>query len=256
MGAKILIYDIECTGHLGYSYSVWDDRMHKILEYPIMLSFSYAWYQEGKKPKIKCVTLMDFKSFKKNPKNDYYIAQELWKLFDEADFTLGHNSYSFDDSMARMFFMKHKMKPTSPYRSIDTKKMAKAVGRFGSNSLQYLSTFFGHEGKEKVSHADLWWDCLLGDKKAWRLMRIYNDKDVKETIAIYEDLRPWWNKHPNLSVYKDGTGCPKCDSKEFQYRGYSYTNTTKYRRARCNKCHSWFRERTQDRESQNRPTLL
>lgn len=243
--AKILIYDIECTGHLGYSYGLWDTRIHKVIEYPIMLSFSYCWYEPNKKLKYINRGLIDTDTFKVDPKNDKLLAKELWKLFDEADITLGHNSKQFDDKMARMFFLKHSLPPTSPTKSIDTKQAAKAIGRFGSNSLNSLSDFFGFGQKESVTHADLWWDCLLGNAKAWRLMKKYNQQDVVLTVKLYEKLRPWILNHPNLSrITNKPSACPKCQADDqWESAGWRTTNVSRFRRYRCKKCGGYASQR-------------
>lgn len=241
MEAKILIYDIETTGYLGYSYGVYDTNLYKIIEQPIMLSFSYTWYTPGKKGKIINRGLIDTSTFTSNPKDDKELVQELWSLFNEADIILGHNSFQFDDKMARMFFLKHGLEPTSPAKSVDTKKAAKAIGRFGSNSLNNLSEFFGFGHKEQIGHADLWWDCLLGDKKAWKLMKQYNEQDVSLTVKLYEKLRPWMTNHPSLSVLNDNPDtCPKCGGPNIKPNGgYFITKTGKRKRYKCNDCGGW-----------------
>lgn len=252
--AKILIYDIECTGHLGYSYGLWDTQIHKVIEYPIMLSFSYCWYDGSKKNKQKIINrgLDDMGTFKLDPKNDKLLAKELWQLFNEADITLGHNSYQFDDRMARMFFLKHDLTPPSPAKSIDTKRAAKSIGRFGSNSLNYLSEFFGFGQKEKITHADLWWDCLLGDKKSWSLMKIYNEQDVVLTVKLYEKLRPWITNHPNMArLTNRPDSCPKCGSHKLQQRGRRYTNVTQYFRYQCQDCKGWCSGRQSFRKDED-----
>lgn len=256
--AKVLIYDIECTGHLGYSYGLWDTQIHKVIEYPIMLSFSYTWYEPGKKPVIINKGLNDYGSFKKDRKNDKELARELWHLFNEADITLGHNSKQFDDKMARMFFLKHDFEPPSPTKSIDTKQAAKAIGRFGSNSLNSLSDFFGFGSKTKETHADLWWDCLLGDKTAWRKMKKYNQQDVVLTIKLYEKLRPWILNHPNMArLTNRPDACPKCGSTHWESAGWRTTNVTRFRRYRCVDCGGYASQRRgADQTEDVKPTYV
>lgn len=243
--AELLIYDIECTGHLGYSYGLWDTNIHKVIEYPILLSFSYTWYEPGKKPVIVNRALCDYDTFKVDRKNDKLITKELWDLFNRADITLGHNSNQFDDKMARMFFLKHNLPPTSPTKSVDTKRAAKAIGRFGSNSLNSLSDFFGFGQKSQISHADLWWDCLLGNKKAWKLMKTYNEQDVALTIKLYEKLRPWITNHPNMArLTNKPESCPKCGADDkWESAGWRTTNVTRFRRYRCRECGGYASQR-------------
>lgn len=256
--AKILIYDIECTGHLGYSYGLWDTNIHKVIEYPILLSFSYCWYERGVKPKITTVGLNDFREFKRDHKDDSAITLALHKLFSEADATLGHNSKQFDDKMAAMFFMKNNLLPPPPAKSIDTKAAARAAGRFGSNSLNSLSEFFGFGQKSEITHASLWWDCLMGDTKAWRLMKKYNEQDVVLTIKLYEKLLPWIKNHPNMArLTNRPDSCPNCTSHKIHQRGQRTTNTSRYFRYRCNDCGHWFSGRQAFRNDEDiKPTYV
>jgi len=72
----------------------------------------------------------------------------------------------------------------------------------------------------------------------------YCQNDVRLLERIYLKLRPYMLTHPNSGVYIDGRVCPKCGSKNTQFRGFAYTNTSKYRRLRCNDCGGWGREKT------------
>lgn len=241
--AKILIYDIECTGHLGYSYGLWDTNIHKVIEYPIMLSFSYCWYDPELSIEEQVIYnkgLDDYDTFNLDRKNDHLISADLWRLFNEADVLLGHNSKSFDDKMAKMFFMKNGLNPPSPAKSIDTKLAARMAGRFGSNSLNSLSDFFGFGQKTETTHADLWWNCLLGDLESWRKMKIYNEQDVRLTIQLYVKLRPWILNHPNMArLTNRPDSCPKCGSHRLHRKGERTTNVSRYFRYKCADCKGW-----------------
>lgn len=244
---KILVYDIECTGILGYAYGTHDTSIHKIIEQPILLSFSYAWYEPGKRPKIICRTLADMDTYDVDPKNDRLLTKELWELIDEAQVLIGHNSKSFDDKMANMFFLKHRLGPTSPYKQIDTKLMASSIGRFPSKSLNNLSDFFGNGQKTETTHADLWWDSINGGaagRKAMKKMATYNNQDVKLTIDLYEILRPHFRRHPILSrLSGDSDACPRCGSHDYRVRAYRSTDVSMYHQFSCNECGGYFSDR-------------
>lgn len=251
---KILAYDIECTGLLGYAYGTYKTNIHKIVEQPILLSFSYAWYEVGKKPKIKCVTLADTKTYNKDPKNDKLLAEELWKLFDEADVTLGHNSRSFDDKMTNMFFLKHMLPPVPPHKQLDTMIMARSIGRWPSKSLNNLSDFFGIGEKTQTTHADLWWDSIHGGpegRKAMKKMAKYNNQDVVLTVKLYEILRPYYKSHPVLSrISGEWAACPRCGSYDYRVKAYRETDVSKYRQYVCNDCKGYFSDRKALTESE------
>lgn len=244
---KVLAYDIECTGILGYSYGTYQTNIHKIIEQPILLSFSYAWYEVGKRPKIVCRTLADMDTYKVDPKNDKLLTMELHRLFEEADVTLGHNSRSFDDKMSNMFFLKHRLSPTQPRKQLDTKVMAASIGRWPSKSLNNLSDFFGNGQKTSTTHADLWWDMVCGGEagvKAAKKMAKYNNQDVKLTIDLYEILRPYYRNHPIMSrLTGDAYSCPRCGSHDTRVRAYRSSNVNIYRQFSCNVCGGFFSDR-------------
>jgi hypothetical protein len=256
---KLLAYDIECTGILGYSYGVWDTNIHKVIEQPILLSFSYAWVDVNRlnepdyMPKIKCVTLANTDTYKVDPKNDKLLIEQLYRLFSEADLTLGHNSKQFDDKMANMFFIKHKMKPVVPHQQLDTKLIAKQIMRLPSYSLNYLSGFLDRGAKTETTHADLWFDSIGGGKegiKAMKKMAIYNNQDVRLTIADFKDLYPWYRSPVNLLRLANlEYACPHCMSFNYHQEGTRPSGTGRYQRYQCNDCGGWFSERTAIRKS-------
>lgn len=247
---KILAYDIECTGLLGYTYGTYETSVHKIIEQPILLSFSYAWYEPGKTPKIICRTLADTDTYDLDPKNDRLLVRELWELFNECDVTLGHNSKAFDDKMTVMFFLKHRFNPTPPRKQLDTKVMAQSIGRFPSKSLNNLSDFFGIGQKTTTTHADLWWDSVNGGdagRKAMKKMATYNNMDVKLTIKLYEILRPYFKNHLNLArLSNEQMACGRCLSKNTRIKSYRRdrtTNVSRYRQYYCENCKGYFSDR-------------
>lgn len=247
---KVLAYDIECTGLLGYSYGVWDTNIHKVLEQPILLSFSYAWVDVTKladpdyMPKIKCVTIAQTITYGVDPKNDKLLVEQLYQLFTEADVTLGHNSKAFDDKMANMFFIKHRMKPVVPHQQLDTKIIAKQIMRLPSYSLNFLSDFLGKGRKTETTHADLWWDIITGGpagKKAAKKMAIYNNQDVKLTIDDFKELYPWYKSPVNLlRIANLEYACPHCLDSNYHREGTRATKTQRYARYKCDNCQGWF----------------
>jgi hypothetical protein len=258
---KLLAYDIECTGILGYGYGIWETNIHKVVEQPILLSFSYAWYEGvDMEPKIKCRTLADMSTYESNPKDDYKLVVELWELFNETDVTIGHNSRAFDDKVANMFFLKHGLTPPAPHQQLDTKLMAKQVARFPSNSLNNLSEFFDIGKKTETTHADLWWASINGGKegrKAMKKMAIYNIQDVNMTIKLYEILKPWYRTSVNLARVANVTmACPSCLGYNYHQEGTRATKTGRYHRYQCNDCFHWFSDRSAIRESDTKPNFV
>lgn len=123
-------------------------------------------------------------------------------------------------------------------------RVVKRVFRFESNRLDYVCQALGLGAKEKHEGFELWVKCMEGDPSAWKRMERYNRGDVKLLQRLYNTLRPWIEKHPNVGAYRDVACCPKCGSEKFQSRGYAVASTRKYRRYQCNGCGGWFRGNT------------
>jgi hypothetical protein len=260
--AKILIYDLEITPTLGYTYGLWDTRVIKVIKNPYLMCFSYRWYGEKKTYNF---ALPDFDTYKVDPENDYLMVKELHKLFDEADIVVAHNAAKFDNRVATAYFMQHGLKPPSPYKTVDTLQAARRFAKFGSNSLNSLGEMFNIGTKTEISHGDLWYKCLQGDKKAWRDMVLYNNQDVDVLYNLYEKLLPYISNHPNIARLENRPeACPKCGESEtadgnsvMQSRGYRVTNVGKYRRYQCQACGGWCaRRQALDKTADVKPSYV
>lgn len=200
-----------------------------------MLSFSYQW-DEGK---IKTIRLCDFPRYKKDKHNDYELAKLLWELFDTASVIVAHNGDAFDVRMVNVRLIKHGFTPPSPYKTIDTLKIARRYFRFFGNSLNDLAQFFGLGSKVQHSGFDLFQSCYEGDVKAWNKMKKYNRQDVFLLSEIYKRLRSWVK--PVAQSNKNNT-CPNldCGSTQMQKRGTeARIGGIRIERLKCDSCGRW-----------------
>jgi len=236
-GPKILFYDIETSYILGAVWSLWNNDLglNQVKEDWSILSFAAKWAHEDK--------VMYFDTSKKrNKRDDKQVLKQLWKLLDEADIVIGHNSNSFDNKKANARFILNGMKPPSSYRKIDTKVLASRHFKFTSNKLAYLTDKLCTKYK-KLSHAkfsgmSLWNECMKNNEEAWDEMKEYNMYDVLSLEELYYKLVSWDNSI-NFSVYDDEVeDLCSCGSQVFQKNGYYYTNSAKVQRFRCVACGS------------------
>ncbi|MEL7422985.1 MAG: ribonuclease H-like domain-containing protein, partial [Bacteroidota bacterium] len=144
---------------------------------------------------------------------------------------------------------------------IDTLRIAKREFRFDSNKLEYIAKVLGVEEKDQHKEFpgfELWAECMAGNPKAWKEMRLYNVQDVITLEQVYLKLRPWATNHPNVMVNKDSEehACPKCGGTHLHRRGYQYTNTGKYQRYQCTDCGGWSRTRYTENTKEVRKSLL
>lgn len=249
----VVFYDLEVSPELFWGYPPrWDTRALKVEERQKLMSFSYKLLGEKR---IYHKNLSDMKSYNKDKWDDSELTKELHKVLSEADVIIGHNSVSFDDKMANMFFVANGLPPLPPYKAIDTKRMASRNFRMGSNKLDDLAEFFGLKGKTDEKHSDIWYQCFVeGDKKYWKKMKTYNDQDVKITEQIYMKMRPFMRNHPNFArLSGEWDSCPRCGSIDCRVRAYRYTNVSKYKQYSCNECGGFFSDRKAVRDGDKKP---
>jgi DNA polymerase elongation subunit (family B) len=239
---KVLLYDIETAPIIGTTWGMYEQNLIWIIEDWHMLTFAYKWLGENK---VHVLGLDDFPEFKKDPSNDKALVQELHKLFDEADIVIAHNGDSFDQKMSNTRFMVHHLPPPSPYKQIDTKKIAKRNARFTSNKLDDLGKALGL-GQKLDTDKTLWQRCLAGDKKAWAMMKRYNKQDVVLLEQLYKEFLPWISNHPGMNMLSGNMqACPKCNALgRMQKRGLRTTKVGTYQQFQCQNCGGWCQERT------------
>jgi len=234
---RILFFDIETSPNVGYTWGKWETNVVQFKKEWYMLCFAYKWLDEKK---IHVVSLRQFKRYKKEPENDIEVIKELHKLFNEADVIVAHNGNSFDIKMAQAKFMMHKLPVPKPFKSVDTKLVAKRYGRFMSNSLDDLGNNLGLGRKVKHAGFDMWLGCMAGDKKSWDMMERYNKQDVNLLEQVYLELRGYMANHPRTY---SGKPCEVCDSMNITYRGSLRVKKGLLRRFQCKECGTWGSEK-------------
>lgn len=202
-----------------------------------ILCFAYKWLGERK---IHTRALPDYKRYKKDREDDSALVKDLWHLYDEADVVIAHNGDKFDLRKSNARFVKHGLSPPSPYKSIDTLKIARNRFAFLSNKLNDLGAYLGLGRKLPHTGFHLWKNCMHGHPKAWRRMRAYNARDVALLERVYSRLRPWAPSHVNLSAMSEKSCCPVCQSTHIQQRGYNLAKVKKTPRFQCQDCGHWF----------------
>lgn len=233
---KILFLDIETSPNLGYSWGKYEQNIIEFKEDWHMLSFSVKWLGE-KTTHVYC--LSDFSGYNKDKRNDKKLVAKLWEYFDEADVIVAHNGNSFDIKKSNARFVIHGMTPPSPYKTIDTKLVAKRYFKFDSNSLNDLSRQLGLGAKLKTGGFDLWLGCMAGIEADWKKMCEYNKQDVILLEKVYLKLRSWITNHPRTSDEAINTQCPNCGGKKLQKRGVTRNKVTTQQRWFCKDCGAW-----------------
>ena len=177
------------------------------------------------------------------------MVLRLWQVLDESDIVIAHNGDKFDIKMLNVLFVKYHLNPPSPYRSIDTLKVARKYFRFMSNRLGDLGMKLGVGDKLDNGGFENWLGCINNDPQAWRKMLKYNAQDVKLLEKVYLRLRPWMDNHPPINVLAGSPdSCPKCGGTHLQRRGTrKSTKTGTYSRYQCQDCGGWSTGRSLQR---------
>lgn len=233
--AKILFYDIENTANV---VRTWGGRMYdlqaiKVVKPWELLSVGYKWLGEKE---VHCLT-------RQNQKSDKQLLGKFINLLNQADIVVAHNAVKFDNKQIATRLVKHDIDPPRPFKTIDTRIVAKSKFNFNSNKLDDLGEFLGLGRKIKHGEGfELWERCEANERAAWETMVRYNKQDVVLLERIYLKLRPWMSAHPNTAE-RGISACPKCASKHLVSNGFRTDMAGVYRRYQCQACGGWARER-------------
>jgi len=236
---KILLYDIETAYTVGAVWGLYEQNVAKVLRDPYIITVAWKWLGEKT---THVISLPDFKTYKKDKKNDKELVAVMHELFNEADVIIAHNGHSFDQKWTYARFLVHGFKPPSPSLYIDTKLVAKRYFRFNSNSLNNLGQYLGLGKKIDTGGIDLWTGCIEdNDLRSWNLMCKYNKQDVVLLEKVYLRMKPYMTNHPNFNLLVGGEPMVcNCGSQHLQKRGYlNLTNGRIKQRYQCVDCGSW-----------------
>lgn len=238
---KILVLDIETSPIISYTWGLFDQNvaLNQIKEDWSIIAIAAKWFGE------KDVFYVDQRDAK-NIRNDKKMLQKVWELIDSADIILTQNGRRFDNKKLNARFIINGMKPPSPFKQIDTLEIAKKAFGFTSNKLEYMSdnlcTKYKKLKHNKFPGFDLWKECMAGNMDAWKEMEKYNKHDVLALEELAEKLMPWSSCHFSIYTDADVPVC-SCGCKDFERRGFDYTQVSKFQRYRCRQCGAWTRGR-------------
>lgn len=244
--AKVALFDIETAPNLGWVWGKWDQTVISFEKNWYMMSYSMKWL--GQK-EIHTVQLPDFPRYNYDMEDDKRLVKSLWKVLDEADVVIAHNGDKFDIRKANARFIAHGLAPPSPYKTIDTLKVARRYFKFDSNRLHDLGNYLGVGGKlmEHIDHK-IWRKCMNGCLKSWKLEKKYNERDVDLLERVYLKMRPWMATHPDLDMFTRRGACPTCESPRITAQGFKLTKTGKRQQYKCLDCGGWHSSKIHIRE--------
>lgn len=241
--AKVLLFDIETLPMWVRAWRLGEENWNpeNIIKDSIILSYAAKWlFAPGYMGSI--VTKKEVIA-----RDDKRITEEMHILLSQADIIIAHNGQAFDVGRVNGRFLKYDLGPPAPYRVIDTYLSAKKAFGDGlaSKKLDYIAELLG-VGRKHDTDYDLWKRCEAGEQDALDYMFKYNCQDIYLLEDVYMQLRPWITQHPNLALYMAGDTirCSRCQSDDLERVGSYYTNANVYDSYQCNKCKSWTRHRS------------
>ena len=243
MNAKILFIDIETAPATSHHWGMYDQNIapNQLVHDWYLICYVAKWL--GKK---KCTSdaLWRHKRFKREPRNDIEVARSAHRLLDDANIVVAHNGDDFDVKRLNTRFLAHKLGPTAPFLTVDTKKVAKKYFGFLSNKLDFILRTMSMGSKMSHCGFSMWIGAMAGNPRACREMLKYNRVDTLKLEEVYLLMRPYMKDHPDLNIYDGDFSrmlCPNCGSMRTQRRGKCYTKLKAYPRRACIDCGAWFK---------------
>jgi hypothetical protein len=233
---RVAYIDIETAPITALAWTMFDTNLIHVIEPTYILCYAIKWMGQSR---IRTRALCDYPGYAKNRITDKALAGDLWKDLDQADIVIAHNGDAFDVKKINSRLVVHGFSQPSPFRTIDTLKIARRNFKFDSNKLDNIGRYLDVGRKLPHTGKDLWIGCMNGDAKSWRVMRKYNAQDVALLERVYEKIKSWDKSHPCMTAYDGVKGCPVCRSVDIQKRGFNVTKARKTQRIQCQSCGAW-----------------
>ncbi len=251
---KVLLWDVETTPMEVYVWGLFGNKYinhGNIIKDWNILSWAAKWLFSADMMS-DILTPEEARS-----RDDKRIMEGIWKLLNEADIVIGHNSRKFDHKKLNTRFIMNNYGPPMPYQTIDTLEVSRRHFNFASNRLDYLGQLMTNKGKIETNF-QLWTDCLAGNQEQLDFMKKYNEMDVLLLEEVYVQLRPWIKSHPNMNIYMESTepGCGNCGSNDVTEGKEYITTANRYMAYRCNNCGAIMRGRISELSKDERKSLL
>ena len=209
-------------------------RIHAddVKEWPRTICAAWKWYdQEG----------VEFAAEWQVGGYDGFM-RAVWEVFDSADLIIGHNADRFDARHLMGGWAEMGLPAPSPYKVVDTLKIARGTFAYESNTLDALNKRLGIDAKTDKYDSRVAKAAVAGDKEAQDRIRFYNMGDIAASEALFDRLRPYARNIPHLGMWTDDEmACPSCGSTMTATGKTVHANVQRYEHLHCPNCGSHAR---------------
>ena len=173
------------------------------------------------------------------------FMRAVWEVFDRADLIIGHNADRFDARHLMGGWAEMGLPAPSPYKVVDTLKIARGTFAYESNTLDALNKRLGIDAKTDKYNAQIAKDAVNGDIPSQRILEEYNRGDIVASEALFDRLRPYARNIPHLGMWTDDAlACPSCGHTMTATGKTVHANVQRYEHLTCPNCGSHARGTT------------
>ena len=246
VNARVVTLDIERipgrvrTQHRGFTIEgdVWDlnalkditrRRIHAddMIAWPRTICAAWKWYDQAD---------VEFAAEWEVGGYDGFMRR-VWDVFNDADLIIGHNADRFDARHLTGGWAEMGLPAPSPYKVVDTLKIARGTFAYESNTLDALNRRLGIDAKTDKYDARIARAAVNGDKEAQARIEGYNRGDIIASEALFDRLRPYAKGIPHLGMWTDDEmACPSCGSTMTATGKTVHANVQRYEHLTCPNC--------------------
>ena len=173
------------------------------------------------------------------------FMRAVWEVFDQADIIIGHNADRFDARHLMGGWAEMGLPAPSPYKVVDTLKIARGTFAYESNTLDALNKRLGIDAKTDKYDVKIARAAVNGDKEAQSILESYNRGDIVASEALFDRLRPYARNIPHLGMWTDDAlACPSCGHSMTATGKTVHANVQRYEHLTCPNCGSHARGTT------------
>ena len=236
---RTLLLDIETFPVNSYNWGIYEQNAIQVIDNTSIACIGMKWLDEKK---VHVFALPDYKGYKPKSRDDKALCGTIHEFLEQADYIIAHNLDKFDIKKINYRLIVNGYKPVSPYKQIDTLKVARKYFGFDSNKLDDLGRQLGVGRKTKHSGFEMWKGCMEGDMKAWAKMIAYNRQDVILLEKVYLKMRGWNTTHPNGTFFtRRSIQCKTCLSTNLYKQGIDRIRAGWRQKYQCLDCGAWMR---------------